>query len=56
MKVFENVPWKELSGVILSSDGTPFGESLRTQKDDALRMSPNEEKQWKDKVHELIER
>lgn len=49
-----NVPWKELSGVILSSDGTPFGESLRTQKDDALRMSPNEEKQWKDKVHELI--
>ena len=50
----ENVPWKELSGVILSSDGIPFAESLRTQKDDALNMPPNEERHWKTLVYELI--
>lgn len=49
-----NVPWKELSGVILSSDGIPFAESLRTQKDDALNMPPNEERHWKTLVYELI--
>ena len=49
-----NIPWKELSGVILSNDGTPFGDSLRTQKDDALCMPLHEEKQWKHLINQLI--
>lgn len=49
-----NVPWKELSGVFLSSDGMPYNESLRTQKNDALNMPPNEERHWKNLIYELI--
>lgn len=50
-----NVPWQELSAVILAPDGIPFGESLKTQKKDALNMPPNEEKHWKELVLQLVE-
>ena len=50
-----NVPWQELSAVILAPDGIPFGESLKTQEKDALNMPPNEEKHWKELVLQLVE-
>lgn len=49
-----NIPWKELSGVILSSDGKVFGESLRTQKEGAENMPEVEVRYWKKLVDDLI--
>lgn len=49
-----NVPWKELSGFILSQKGMPYGDSLRTQRDDALCMPENEVKHWQKLVQQLL--
>lgn len=49
-----NIPWKELSRFILSPKGLPYGESLRTQKEDALCMPDNEVRHWRDLVQHLL--